>query len=222
MGGLLLRRGKESRPGLRHILLAGMLGFTGCFRITINPQCPDQIEEGLTGALIANQESAGAIATYLWEARPESRVSIANPDEPETAFVAERAGTVTFTLTASDGLFQMIDTCTTVITTPDSGEPELSVNLVANPMLITLGTDEASTLLTCVNTGTTSATLTIDQLDGAPTELTPVLPGISVAEFPSAAGVYTFRCIGTDSEGNRSEPSVVRVTVQSSTRSGSR
>lgn len=205
------------------ILLAG-LSLPGCYRISINPQCPDTLEEGQNGALVANEDNTGAIADYLWEAGPALRVTIENENRADTTFVAERSGTVIFTLTASDGLFQMIDTCTTLIVPPDDGEPEpepgVSVNLVANPTTIALGSGEASALLTCTNTGTTSATLTIDQLDGPPAQLTSAVPGISVAEFPQTAGTYVFRCIGTDADGNRSDPSVARVTLQS--RSGPR
>jgi hypothetical protein len=210
-------------------LAISMLSFAcGCFRITIDPQCPDEIEVGQTGALIAHQATPGAIARYFWEADPPDRTAIADSAEPDTSFEALLAGPVTFTLTATDGLFQMIDTCTTTIVAPGEGEPEpepepeLSVNLVANPTMIDLGGGEASSLLTCTNTGDVPATLTIDQLDGPPANLTPALPGIVVAEFPQTAGEYVFRCLATDAAGQRSDPAVVTVTLQGSSRPGPR
>lgn len=195
---------------VRALVPSCMLLLVGCIRITINPQCPDNLEVGQVGALIANEENTGAIATYLWEAVPAGRVDIDDPESAETTFEALRAGQVQFTLTASDGLFQMIDTCTTTI---GSSEPELDleVSLVANPT--TVGPN-GSTLLTCTSIGNTAVVeFTIDQLDGAFTVITEALPGVSVAEFATATGTYTFRCIGEDADGNESEPATVDVTL---------
>jgi|CXWL01.1.fsa_nt_gi hypothetical protein len=208
-------RGRFART-LPAVLAAAFVCCAGCIRITIDPQCPEEIVEGSTGELVANEANTGAIPTYLWEADPAGRVTIADDKEASTSFEALRSGQVIFTLTASDGLFQMIDTCTTVITTATEPEPlpepepNIIVTLVANPTTVE---PSGSTLLTCTNTGTTSATLTIDQLDGAPVEVTVALPGISVAEFGTELGTYTFRCLGTDAQGNRSEPALVRVTL---------
>ncbi len=206
-------------PCLRAIVPSCLFLLCGCFRITIDPQCPDQIEVGQTGDLIAHEATPGGIPRYLWQADSAGRVAIANDDEPDTTFEALRAGQVIFTLMAADGFFQMIDTCTTTIV-PAGGtnpEPDLSVNLIAAPAIIVIGVGDPSSLLTCTSTGTTPATLTIDQLDGPPAELTSVVPGISVAVFGNQAGTYTFRCVGADAQGNSSDPATVRVTLSPQT-----
>lgn len=182
----------------------------GCIRITVNPQCPEQMEVGQVGGLIANEHNTGAIPTYSWVAVPAGRVDIEDPQAPDTTFEALRPGTVEFTLTAADGLFQMIDTCTTVI--GSSGpDIDLEVRLTASPTTVE---PNGSTLLTCTSTGDTPVvSYTIDQLDGPFTEITEAIPGVSVVEFASAPGTYTFRCIGEDSDGNQSDPATVEVML---------
>lgn len=199
-------------------VLPGLVFLCGCFRITINPECPREIEEGQTGDLIAHEGTPGAIPTYLWEGDPAGRVELVDEDQPNATFEAIRSGQVVFTLTANDGLFQMVRSCTTTITEPGGGpppdpEPEIVLLLVANPTEIVLGDEDPSVLLTCTNTGTTPATLIIDQLDGPPGSLTPVSPGTSVAVLPRQPATYTFRCLGTDAQGNRSDLATVRVIV---------
>ena len=138
---------------------------------------------------------------------------IDDPDEAQASFEALAEGNVTFMLTAADGFFQAIATCTTVIV---SAEPDLDlqVALTANPTSVETGAEAPSTLLTCMRTGDTPVTtITIDQADGPPAELTEVFPGTSVAVMENEPGTYTFRCIGTDDKGNDSAPALVTVTV---------
>ncbi|MDO8632496.1 MAG: hypothetical protein Q7R41_18595 [Phycisphaerales bacterium] len=186
----------------------------GCFKISINPTCPAEISVGDTGDLAANEVDPGAIPTYLWEAFPTAAVQIADSAVPTTTFEAMANGEVTFRLTASDGLFQVVDTCRTQIAT---APVSVTVTLVAAPPRLAQG---ESTLLTCTSAGATPAvSFVVDQLDGPLAELTTVAPGVAVGIL-NVAGDAVFRCIGTDANGNPSDPALVTVTVTRPSRPG--
>jgi hypothetical protein len=186
----------------------------GCFKISIKPTCPAEMNVGDTGDLVANEVDPGAIPTYLWEAFPPTAVQIADPAVPTTTFEAVANGEVTFRLTASDGLFQVVDTCRTQIAT---APVTVTVTLVAAPQRLAQG---ESTLLTCTSTGATPAvSYVVDQLDGPLAELTTVAPGVAVGIL-NVAGDAVFRCIGTDADDNPSAPALVTVTVTRPSRPG--
>jgi hypothetical protein len=188
----------------------------GCFKISINPTCPATVSVGDTGDLVANEVDPGAIPTYLWEAFPATAVQIADPAVPTTTFEAMAIGEVTFRLLASDGLFQVVDTCRTQIATAPV-TVTVTVTLVAVPQRLAQG---ESTLLTCTSTGATPAvSFVVDQLDGPLAELTTVSPGVAVAIL-NVAGDAVFRCIGTDADANSSDPALVTVTVTRPSRPG--
>jgi len=204
----------------RFLPALALASFCACTRITIDPQCPDEIEIGATGQLLAREANPGGIPTYSWKASPARSVRIADSDAADTSFEALAEGDVIFTLTAADGLFQMIDSCSTrIVSAEPEPEIDLSVALVANPTTVEIGGEDPSTLLTCTRTGDTPvATFVIDQTEGPTAVLTGALPGIAVAVMPSEPDIYVFRCIGTDADGNDSEPATVTVTVVRETR----
>lgn len=216
---------KDGKCGLSHFVAAGrrrcvtwllltacLASGPGCFKISIQPSCPDEIAPGAMGELAANEVDPGAIPVYLWEAFPPTAVEIVEPTQPTTTFEALTTGQVVFRLTASDGLFQVVNTCHTQIV---ASLP--TVLLTAAPQSLPQG---ESTLLTCTSTGAVPAvSFAIDQLDGPFAELTAVVPGTSVGVF-NEAGDVTFRCIGTDATGRRSAPALVTVSVTRPTRPG--
>jgi hypothetical protein len=186
----------------------------GCFKISINPTCPAELGVGDTGDLVANEVDPGAIPKYKWEAFPPTAVRITDPAVPTTTFDAMANGEVTFRLTASDGLFQVEGICKTLVAT---APVTVTVTLVAAPQRLVQG---ESTLLTCTSTGATPAvSFVIDQSAGPLAELTTVAPGVAVAIL-NVAGDAVFRCIGTDANGNPSDPALVTVTVTRPSRPG--
>ena len=111
-----------SRPIRCIAAVAGLLLAGGCKEpIFIMPSCPATIEVGESGTLLANVQNPGAIARYLWEVFPEDAASLQNATAENTAFTAEEAGTVTFRLTAADGLYQAISQCQSEIVAAGTG-----------------------------------------------------------------------------------------------------
>lgn len=178
------------------------------------PLVPTTLSSGETGDLIANETTPGAIATYLWEAFPPASVQITDPAMNSTTFQATAEGEVTFRLTANDGLFVVQGTCKTLIGTP---AVSVAVTLVANPQSFPEGD---STLLTCTSSGSSPVvSFVVDQLDGPLADLTTVAPGVAVAVI-GTTGDAVFRCLGTDADGNRSDPALVTVSVTRPSRPG--
>ncbi|MCG3131320.1 MAG: hypothetical protein FLDDKLPJ_02110 [Phycisphaerae bacterium] len=88
----------------------------GCYEaISIQPSCPAELAVGESGSLQSGARNAGQIATFLWEVFPAEAGRIADPTDADTTFTAVQPGTATLRLTASDGLFQVISQCETVI-----------------------------------------------------------------------------------------------------------
>jgi len=116
-----LERGAFRRARRLMLTLGAILpvASSGCYQgISIRPSCPAQLEVGQTGQLLSGASNAGQIATFLWEVVPADAGDIGDPEEPDTTFTAERVGTATLTLTASDGLFLVSSDCETQIVAP--------------------------------------------------------------------------------------------------------
>ncbi|MEK6799640.1 MAG: hypothetical protein AABZ12_11795 [Planctomycetota bacterium] len=180
--------------------------LTGCFKISVEPSCPQTLQIGESGPVAANEQDPGEIPTYLWEVLPQSAGEFADAARPTTTFTASAPGAAVIRLTASDGLFQVVAECTTQI-----GGADVQVSLSADP---SPGTAGQSVTLACESVGSTPpAALVIDQLDGPPVTLDPVVDGLT-SFTPTSEGNYTFRCIGTSAGGEAGDPSVVDLTVE--------
>ena len=70
---------------------------------------------GDTGAVDANVRDPGAIPSYLWQVIPSDIATLNDPLSPTTTFTASAAGEATFRLTASDGIFQVVSECRTMV-----------------------------------------------------------------------------------------------------------
>ncbi len=177
----------------------------GCTRISVDPTCPEELTIGESGPVAANETHPGAIATYFWEVSPSQAGTFADPELPSTTFEASAAGNVVIRLTASDGLFQDVAECRTLIK-----PPTLVVSLTAEPTAAVVG---ETVTLTCASTGEPQAvTFEIEQQDGDAVDLAPVSNG--VATFSAGAvGEATFACVGVAEDGSRSEPAVATVSI---------
>lgn len=181
----------------------------GCTRITISPECPETLRVGESGNVRANELTPGAIATYLWEVFPAEAGTFSNASQPNTSFEAAMEGTATLRLTASDGLFQVIDECTTTI----SGVEGAGVAMSANPNPALVGD---TVTLTCTDNGTLPAVvLAITQTDGGNVDLSQT--GSGTASFiTTEIGDLEFRCVGEAEGGVQSEPAFVTISVTQS------
>jgi len=186
---------------------------TGCTAITVDPSCPAELRVGERGDVEANEVNPGGIPSYQWEVFPTTAGTFIHSDDADTEFEAKAEGTATIRLTASDGLYQSIAECTTVIT----GFIDVAVALEAEPSSVIVG-DEVT--LTCTNNGTVDTTVrAITQLEGGMVELMQV--SLGVATFtPTEIGDLTFRCVGEDSTGVQSRAVTVTVTVTQTKRPG--
>lgn len=191
--------------GLLSVAVVGSV-VCGCTAISISPQCPAELRVGETGTVLANERNSGSVARYLWEAFPASAGTFANPQAAVTTFQALEEGVVTLRLTASDGLYQMIDECTVVI----SGSLDLAVSLGADPA--TAAVDEVVTL-TCDSIGSDLVdSFVITQTAGHEVDLSEIDPG--VVRFTAAQeDDLTFRCIGSDENEEESTPSTITVAI---------
>ena len=103
------------------------LSLLGCGRISIAPSCPPDLRVGDGGTVDANVQDPGAIPKYLWQVIPSDMATLDEPESPTTTFTASAAGEATFRLTASDGIFQVVSECSTMVTaavdeTPTDGD----------------------------------------------------------------------------------------------------
>lgn len=190
-------------------LVAGMLltGACGCEQITIMPSCPTSVAVGEFAEVHANQQNPGAIASYFWEVFPATAGVFANPLSPDTTFQGLEEGPAVIRLSASDGLFQVVDDCTVSV----SGTVQLAVSISATPITVQAG-DEV--ILACISVGETDATeLTVERIGGPDVELIAIEQGIFTFDAPEETGAIEFRCIGEDAAGSQSQPSLVTVTV---------
>lgn len=182
------------------------LVFQGCTGISIQPSCPRELQVGGSGRVAANEVNPGAIATYRWEAIPAEAGRFDNPAAASTMFQALREGAVQLRLTASDGLYQVISSCTTEI----RGSTAVAVALSANPAQ---PMTSQTVTLTCLSLGQTAVTsFVIEQIEGPRIRLTETSPGV-VTLVPLIAGSPRFQCIGESSIGEMSAPSFLTLAV---------
>lgn len=87
----------------------------GCDSISIQPSCPKELAVGESGAVAANELNPGAIPSYHWQVFPPDAGTFVQDDQPSTEFEALKEGEVVIRLTASDGLYQLVSSCTTRI-----------------------------------------------------------------------------------------------------------
>lgn len=188
-------------------LTAVFLQGGSCTSISINPTCPSELRVGQSGPVDANEENPGGIPIYRWQVIPAGAGTFDNAAAHQTTFQAIREGTAEIRLTAGDGLFQVISSCTIVI----SGAAPLAVALTASPVQSAVGD---TVTLTCRSIGQTPATmLAIEQVEGPRIHLTPGAAGV-VTLVPVIAGSPRFRCIGKTAAGEESDPSFVTLTVR--------
>lgn len=181
---------------------------TGCIEIPmiwIDPECPETLRIGQTGDVVANEENPGAVPRYRWTVSPSDAGTFAAPTQADTRFTGRKAGEATLTLTAADGLFQVIDTCKVSIT-----ETELGVSLgfaPASPIV------NDPVTLTCESVGSIEAVLLlITQTSGTDVQLTRVSPGV-VTFTPTRTGALGFQCVGQSATGASSDPVPLEVTI---------
>jgi hypothetical protein len=188
----------------------GFLVLTGCPglipQISIDVSCPETLRIGESGEVRANEVDPGAIPTYLWQVNPPNGGVFANPASANTTFQPRVEGEVIVRLTASDSIFQVIDTCTILV----EGSLPLVVSLEADDADVFL--DETVTL-TCESIGTDEAeSVSIRQIAGRLVDLL-VVDEQTVTLTPDRVGDYTFRCTGMLGE-DTSEPSDITVRVR--------
>lgn len=197
------------------LIVLGVLSvscLTGCGRISIAPSCPDRLEVGQSGVVSANEQNPGAIPTYRWEVLPSDAGGFDDPDAPVTTFEALKEGDAIIQLTASDGLFQVIAQCPLTVTM--IGFTDVVILLEVDPNPLTVG---ETGLIFCDSVGETEAvTRALEQIGGALVELTVIDEGFWTF-VTQVLGNVTFRCIGTSSDGQTSEPGVVTISVAPST-----
>jgi len=194
---------------------AAVPACAGCFRISIAPACPRELEVGDTGAVWANEIDPGAIPTYQWEVIPADAGAFADATKAATEFTAEKAGDAVIRLSAADGFFQVASECITKVVATGT----VAVSMTVDPSPITVG--ETATL-TCSSTGEVAATtLALSQTAGPDVTLASLSPGVATFT-PEATGTLTFTCTGRSSGGRVSKPFAVTVTVEEVGRGGGR
>lgn len=101
------------RPKYQHPALAllTLLAPGGCTGISIAPSCPNELQVNESAPLLANEINPGAIAKYFWEVIPPQVGKVTDPTKPSTMFKATSEGVAVISLTASDGLYQVISQC---------------------------------------------------------------------------------------------------------------
>jgi hypothetical protein len=186
----------------------GLAIYGGCTAISISPTCPASLMVGESGEVRANVADPGGAPRYQWEVIPAEAGTFANAQAANTSFQALKEGDAILRLTGSDGLFFMMDECTTRIEGTVSG---LVVVLSAEPADVIV--DETATL-TCASVGGTEAVaFVIFQTEGRQVELADAGPG--ARRFtPDRPGDLVFECIGIDAEGEQSEPARIGLVVQ--------
>lgn len=224
-------RARASRPTLPHGLTVGLgwlilLGGGACSRISVSPSCPSELAGGETGPVTANARDAGAIATFRWEVIPPEAGRFAEPGAADTTFEAIQSGEALIRLTASDGFFQVISECLTIVTSTSPSAPppapppttsSVAVSLSVRPSPIVLG-EEVTVVCASVG-GVEAVAFTVGQLEGRPVTLTAVSEGVATF-IPEEDGELTFRCIGQTADGEQSAPIDTTITVPSSSDDG--
>ncbi len=191
---------------LSDVCMVTLCLLAGCSGISIAPSCPAELEVGQSGTVWANEENTGAVPTYLWEALPSDAGTFADPTAPVTSFQGSQEGEVTLRLTATDGLFQAVSQCRTLVV----AEAIAAVSLGVEPDPVVV---EGMGILSCTSVGDAEAvTFTFEQLDGTPVTLGQLAEGVAMFTAPEA-GELTFRCFGMTEDGRVSEPSDLIVSV---------
>ncbi len=100
---------------LHYLLAVALTVAAGCTAITIEPTCPNELNVGESGSVQANVRNPGAIAEYLWEVFPADAGTFASATSPDTTFEPAKEGEAIIRLTASDGLYQVVSQCSTLV-----------------------------------------------------------------------------------------------------------
>ncbi len=190
------------------VLLAAwwVLPIFGCARISVAPSCPSELEIGESATLEANEQNPGAIPTYKWDVFPSEAGEFDPSDAPVTSFLAKEFGQATIQLTAADGLYQVTAACD--ITIVEAGDVAVSLSVDPDPPVV----GEQATIV-CRSVGeTVTETRTMEQVGGAPVELTFASEGVATFT-PAEPGDLTFICVGLSAGGRESETSTLTVTV---------
>lgn len=181
----------------------------GCESISVAPSCPQQLAVDESGPVQANEMTPGAIATYLWEAIPETGGVFADPTAPTTTFLALAEGEITLQLTASDGLFQVISTCVTIVG-GDGSAGDVEVSLARTSMSPVV--DDLVTIA-CSSVGETEAvTFVVTQTDGPTVNLSELFAGVFLFTA-TQVGDLQFECVGESESGQQSPSATLTVTV---------
>lgn len=183
-----------------------LCGLGGCTSVSVDPDCPSEMEVGQAGSVWANEKEPGAVPTYKWEAVPSDAGTFTDPAAANTTFKALKEGDVIIRLTATDGLYQSIGECHVTIGTTVNA----AVSLTVDPDPVVIG---EMAILFCSSTGEVEAvTRTLEQNSGAEVTLSPLSEG--VATFVAAeVGDLTFQCVGATETGQQTEPSEVTVSA---------
>jgi hypothetical protein len=164
---------------------------------------------GESRALEANEQTPGAIATYLWQVFPASAGKIDGPTMADTSIEALQEGEMIVRLTASDGLFQVVADCIV----PVVGLAPVEIALTASP---NPGETGERVRLTCQSTGTVQAiSHTISQLNGTPVELVVESDGV-VTFVTEQVGARSFLCFAESPDGMITDPVSTIVTIEES------
>jgi hypothetical protein len=187
--------------------VAAMALLGGCTRITLAPVCPGDLMVGETAALVGNPAQPGAIPTYQWTVSPSSAGTFSDATAVNTTFQALQEGEATITLTASDGLFQAVSSCTITI----SGFVGVAVSLEADPTLVY---PEEEVTLTCSDVGVeTVVDFSIFQSSGPDVELEVFEDGTATFVAPDEFGDLLFECRGANDQGLLSDVSLASVRI---------
>lgn len=190
--------------------------FAGCDGISIAPSCPNTLQVGQSAPVVANETNPGAVPKYTWTVEPANAGTFEDPTAAQTNFTAQTPVTATVTLTASDGLYQVISQCHIEIGA-GTGGGALTVRLTSSPARPTTG---SSVILTCTaSSGGPATSFVIDQTAGTALTITPGAAGVATVT-PTAAGDYTFRCVGSSASGEQSTPATVTISVTTGGRPG--
>lgn len=178
----------------------------GCTYISVDPECPDELEVGASGSVWANEKNPGAIPIYQWEAVPSDAGTFADATVPNTDFTAAKEGAVVIRLMASDGLFRFLGECHLTVVAPG----DVAVSLTVDPDPPIVG-EEA--ILFCSSVGEAEAvTRGVEQVEGPSVTLSVLSEGVATFS-PTEVGELTFSCTGETASGRPSEASVVTVSV---------
>ena len=189
-------------------LMALIWSCGGCDPITIDPTCPTEtLRVGETAGLLANPTNPGAIPSYTWQVKPSTAGTFTDATAANTTFQALHEGVAHIILTAGDGLYQAVATCTINI----EGIIGLAVSLEAYPTAAQTGN---VVMLTCSSVGEDEVTqFSFTRIEGPEVELTELDEGIATFIAPEELGDLAFRCVGADEAGNLTDAALVSIRI---------